>query len=123
VIETERLALRPLAEDDFDAWADFLADGEATRLLHTPAPFTDPNQARAGLRRWIAMFGGGIGMYTVVVRATGETAGFVGFIHATIRGGTSSSWVGCFGARSGARGMRARPRGRFGHSCPRGSSR
>jgi RimJ/RimL family protein N-acetyltransferase len=80
VIETERLALRPLAEDDFDAWADFLADGEATRLLHTPAPVTDPDQARAGLRRWIAMFGGGIGMYTVVVRATGETAGFVGFI-------------------------------------------
>jgi RimJ/RimL family protein N-acetyltransferase len=79
-IETERLTLRPLSEADFDAWADFLRDAEATRLLHTPDPVTDPERARASLDRWIAMFDDGIGMYTVIVRETGETAGFVGFV-------------------------------------------
>jgi RimJ/RimL family protein N-acetyltransferase len=80
VIETERLTLRPLSESDFEAWADFLGDPEATRLLHTPEPITDPERARSGLSRWIAMAEGEIGMYTVIVRDSGETAGFVGFV-------------------------------------------
>lgn len=79
-IETERLSLRPLSLDDFDAWFDFLSDAEATRLLHTPEPVNDPDRARAGLERWIAMREGDIGMYTLIVRETGETAGFVGFV-------------------------------------------
>ena len=37
-IETRRLLLRPLSEGDLEAWADFLGDPEATRLLHTPDP-------------------------------------------------------------------------------------
>jgi RimJ/RimL family protein N-acetyltransferase len=80
VIETERLTLRPLSASDFEAWADFLGDPEATRLLHTPEPITDPERARSGLSRWIAMAEGEIGMYTVIVRDSGETAGFVGFV-------------------------------------------
>jgi RimJ/RimL family protein N-acetyltransferase len=80
MIETERLTLRLLSEDDFEAWAAFLGDAEATRLLHTPEPITDAERARSGLERWIAMRDGEIGMYTVVVRGTGETAGFVGFV-------------------------------------------
>lgn len=78
-IETERLTLRLLAEEDLDAWADFLGDAESTRLLHTPEPVTDREGARVRLERWIGMAEGEIGMYTVVVREGGETAGFVGF--------------------------------------------
>jgi len=79
-IETERLWLRPLSEDDLDAWADFLADPEATRLLHAPDPVNDPEQLEAGLRRWTSMYEEPIGMYSVVLPALAETAGFVGFM-------------------------------------------
>lgn len=79
MIETERLTLRPLSEADFEAWADFIGDSEATRLLHTPDPVTDPERVRASLARWIAIFDDPVGMYTLIVRETGETAGFVGF--------------------------------------------
>jgi len=69
-----------LSEDDIDAWADFLGDPEATRLLHTPEPVRDRERASASLRRWIEMIEGPIGMYSVTLRATGETVGFVGFV-------------------------------------------
>ena len=79
-MQTERLELRRLSEDDLDAWADFLADAEATRLLHTPEPVLDRKRALDGLRRWVAMAEGPVGMYTLFERASGETVGFVGFI-------------------------------------------
>jgi RimJ/RimL family protein N-acetyltransferase len=79
VIKTARLELRPLAEDDLDAWADFLGDPDATRLLHTPEPVADRDRAAAGLSRWVALFDDPVGMYSLGLRETGETAGFVGF--------------------------------------------
>jgi RimJ/RimL family protein N-acetyltransferase len=79
-VETERLELRLLSEDDLDAWADFLGDAEATRLLHTPDPVTDPERVLAVLRRWVSMTEGPIGMYALVEREIGETVGFVGFV-------------------------------------------
>jgi len=79
-LQTERLDLRLLSEDDIDAWADFLADPEATRLLHSPEPVQDRERALAGLRRWVDMAEGPIGMYSLALRDTGETVGFVGFI-------------------------------------------
>jgi len=79
-METERLELRLLSEDDLDAWADFLGDAEATRLLHTPDAVTDPERVLGGLRRWVAMTEGPIGMYALVERESGETVGFVGFV-------------------------------------------
>lgn len=80
MIETERLLLRPLSEDDIEAWAAFLADPVATRLLHTPDPIADRELALAGLRRWVALFEDPIGMYALTVRDTGEGPGFVGFV-------------------------------------------
>jgi RimJ/RimL family protein N-acetyltransferase len=77
-IETERLALRPLAERDYDAWAELLGDGEATRLLHTPDAVTDPERLRAALGRWIDLHREPIGMYAVAV--ADDTVGFVGFV-------------------------------------------
>jgi RimJ/RimL family protein N-acetyltransferase len=79
-VQTERLELRLLSEDDLEAWADFLGDPEATRLLHSPDPVPDRDAALAGLRRWVAIADGPIGMYALTVRETGETVGFVGFI-------------------------------------------
>ena len=86
-METERLELRLLSEDDLEAWTDFLGDPEATRLLHTPEPVLDPERVRAGLRRWVAMTEGPVGMYALVERESGETVGFVGFVKRELDGG------------------------------------
>jgi RimJ/RimL family protein N-acetyltransferase len=79
-LRTERLDLRPLSEDDIDAWSDFLGDQEATRLLHTPEPVQDRERALAGLRRWVELADWPIGTYSLRLRNTGETVGFSGFI-------------------------------------------
>lgn len=75
MIETERLILRPLSRDDLDAWTRFMTDGDARAGLHTPEPVT-AEQAEAGLERFAEVSE----MYTLIVRETGETAGFVGFV-------------------------------------------
>lgn len=80
LVETERLTLRPISEADLDAWAQLLADPGATRLLHTPEPVPDRDRALAGLRRWAALFEAPVGMYALLVRETGEAAGFVGYV-------------------------------------------
>jgi RimJ/RimL family protein N-acetyltransferase len=80
VIETARLELRPLSEQDIDAWSAFLADPEATRLLHMPEPIDDPDRALAGLQRWVSLFEEPIGMYSLTIPESGERPGFVGFV-------------------------------------------
>lgn len=76
MIETERLTLRPLSRDDLAAFAEFLGDPEATAGLHTPDAQTDPAVVVKILDRWVEQ----AEMYTLVVKETGETAGFVGFV-------------------------------------------
>src|SRR4029453_16449371 len=61
IIQTERLELRLLAETDLAAWADFLADPAAPRLLHTPEPVLDRERAFAGLRSWVSLADGDVG--------------------------------------------------------------
>jgi [ribosomal protein S5]-alanine N-acetyltransferase len=78
-METERLILRPLSRDDVDAWTAFMTDGEARAGLHTPDPVSAGDAASA-LDRFVDV----AEMYTLVVRASGETAGFVGFIPRTM---------------------------------------
>ena len=68
--------MRLLSDDDIDAWADFLGDPEATRLLHTPEPVRDRERTSATLRRWIEMIEGPIGMYSLTVRDTGRLRPF-----------------------------------------------
>ena len=77
-METERLSIRPLERGDLDAWAALLADPEVTRLLHFADPHTHA-ESDALLDRTIARADGPVAMYTVIVRATGEVAGFVGY--------------------------------------------
>lgn len=79
MIETERLTLRPLSRDDVDAWTRFMTDGDARAGLHTPDA-VDANDAATALERFVEV----AEMYTLVVRESGETAGFVGFIPRTL---------------------------------------
>ena len=71
--------LRPLSRDDLEPWTRFMLDGDARAGLHTPEPVT-PDQAEAALDRFIEV----AEMYTLIVRETGETAGFVGFVPRTM---------------------------------------
>ncbi len=70
-----RLSYRPIAHDDLDLFAEFLADGEATRYLIVPRPHTRA-EASALLDRWVAQHEGELGMYTASLGA--ETIGWVG---------------------------------------------
>jgi RimJ/RimL family protein N-acetyltransferase len=76
MIETGRLLLQPLSRDDLEPWTRFMMDGDARAGLHTPEPATDPAQAEAGLDRFVDA----AEMYTIVVRETGEVAGWAGFV-------------------------------------------
>lgn len=75
--------LRPLSRDDLEPWTRFMLDGDARAGLHTPEPATDPAQAEAGLDRFVEV----AEMYTLIVRESGETAGFVGFVPRTMEWG------------------------------------
>jgi RimJ/RimL family protein N-acetyltransferase len=77
-LETGRLSLRPVEQRDLDAWAAFLADADALKLVHFPEP-RDSETASALLDRTIEQAEGDVAMYAVIVRETGETAGFVGY--------------------------------------------
>jgi RimJ/RimL family protein N-acetyltransferase len=79
-----RLVYRPIAHDDLDLFAEFLADAEATKYLIVPRPHTRP-EAAALLDRWVAQHDGTIGMYTALFG--GETVGWVGFAPRALRWG------------------------------------
>ena len=77
-LETERLSLRPVQHSDIEAWAAFLNDRNAIRLVHFPDP-SSRELAEQLLDRTIARADGDVAMHAVIVRDTGETAGFVGY--------------------------------------------
>ena len=78
VITTGRLVLRPLEEGDLEAWAAFFSNPEATRLLHHAGPHSREH-AREMLGWAIAGAEGPVTLYTVLLRGTDETVGFVGY--------------------------------------------
>ena len=78
-IETPRLLLRPPRMEDFDAWAEFLADEEATRYIGGV-------QVRAtAWRTFMGMCGcwhmTGIAMFSVIEKASGKWVGRLGPWH------------------------------------------
>ena len=76
VLETERLLLRPPSGADFEAWAAFTADPEASRFLGGPAgrPTAWRNLCTmAG--SWTVM---GFGNFSVIEKATGRWVGRIG---------------------------------------------
>lgn len=76
-MRSARLGYRPVAEDDLDLFAAFLADAEATRYLIVPRPHTRA-EAAALLERWVERHDGTVGMYTACL--AGEVVGWAGFV-------------------------------------------
>lgn len=73
---TERLILRPLAAEDFEAWADFHADPETMRFLGGV-------QSRAAAWRSLCAMAGawsirGFSMFAMIERSTGRWIGRTG---------------------------------------------
>lgn len=83
MLETERLRLRPVERADLDPWAAFLADPQATYLLHFPEPHSR-DESEALLDRTIARADGVVAMYAARLRDSGDTVGFVGYLPRTL---------------------------------------
>jgi RimJ/RimL family protein N-acetyltransferase len=79
-----RLTYRPIAHDDLDLFAAFLADEEATRYLIVPRPHTRA-EASTLLDRWVAQHEAPLGMYTATLGD--ETVGWVGFVRRALQWG------------------------------------
>ncbi|MBP2296993.1 GNAT family N-acetyltransferase [Azospirillum rugosum] len=76
VLETARLVLRPTRAEDFEGWAAWRSDPEATRFVGGP-------QARSqAWRDFLTMAGAwsmqGFGMFSVIEKATGRWVGRLG---------------------------------------------
>lgn len=76
ILETDRLILRPPSAEDFDPWAAFCADEEATRFLGGA-------QGRAQAWRTMCTMTGawtvrGYSMFSVIEKATGRWVGRLG---------------------------------------------
>ena len=76
VLHTERLILRPPIWEDFEPWADFMADPEAARFLGGA-------QERAAVWRGLMCMAGawqlrGFAMFSVIERSTGRWIGRFG---------------------------------------------
>lgn len=75
-LETERLILRPIQAEDFDAWAAFMADAEAAR-------FIGGQQVRSvSWRGFLAMAGAwqiqNFAMFSVIEKSSGRWVGRLG---------------------------------------------
>ncbi|MBW8725475.1 MAG: GNAT family N-acetyltransferase [Inquilinus limosus] len=93
VLETARLILRPIRAEDFDAWAEFMADPEATRFLG--GALTRP----AAWRGFIMVAGAwamqGFAMFSVIEKATGRWVGRLGPWQPEGWPGTEVGWGLC----------------------------
>jgi RimJ/RimL family protein N-acetyltransferase len=76
VLQTERLTLRPIAEQDFPRWAEMMADAEAAKFLGGAQP------APVAWRGFMVMAGAwsltGVSMFSVIDRNTGLWLGRIG---------------------------------------------
>ena len=75
-IETPRLLLRPVTLEDFDAWAEFMADAESMKFLGGAQPRS------SAWRALMTMAGAwhlhGFAMFSVIEKATGRWVGRLG---------------------------------------------
>lgn len=90
-IETERLHLRIQRAQDFDGFAQLLADEEACRYIGGHMP------RAAAWRKFLQMPGAwliqGFGMFAVIEKATGEYLGNIGPWHPEGWPGTEVGWA------------------------------
>jgi len=75
-LETERLILRPTAPEDFEPWAAFMADIEASKFVGGPQP------RAVAWRGFLSMAGAwamqGYAMFSVIEKSTGRWVGRLG---------------------------------------------
>jgi RimJ/RimL family protein N-acetyltransferase len=75
-LETPRLILRPTRPEDFEPWAAFMADGEASKFIGGPQPRS------TAWRGFMSMAGSwamnGQAMFSVVEKSSGDWIGRVG---------------------------------------------
>jgi len=84
IIQTERLALRQMTEDDFDALYAVLADSDI--MEHYPYTF-DETQVRNWIARNMERYRtDGFGLWAVVLKETGEMIGDCGLTMQPING-------------------------------------
>jgi len=84
IIETDRLILREMNEDDFDALYAVLADSE--NMKHYPYNF-DEDRVREWIRKNIERYKVfGFGLWAVVLKETGEVIGDCGLTMQIING-------------------------------------
>jgi RimJ/RimL family protein N-acetyltransferase len=93
ILETDRLTLRMLREDDLDAYAAMCADPEVMRYLGDGKPLD-----RVGAWRQIAMILGhwqlrGFGFYALEERGTGALVGRAGFFQPEGWPGFELAWM------------------------------
>jgi len=83
-LETERLILRDITQEDFDSWYEILSDPET--MKYYPAPYD-----RAGVQRWVDWTLGnyeryGFGLWALILKETGEFIGDCGVTMQNIHG-------------------------------------
>ena len=76
VIETERLTLRPPLKEDFEPWAEFMADPEATRFLGGVQPRSTAWRGLCSMAGSWSLYG--FGMFSVLDRSSGRWIGRLG---------------------------------------------
>lgn len=79
VVETERLVLRGLARADFDAFAGFFADEQATRFVGGTMPRPRAHTVMSAFVGQWELYG--LGQWAVEPKDGGGLAGFVGYIN------------------------------------------
>ena len=89
-LQTERLILRPVEAQDFDAWAGFCADAETMEFLGGVQPRAVAWRGfLSSAGAWVIQ---GFSMFSVVERSSGAWVGRVGTIHPEGWPGTEVGW-------------------------------
>ena len=90
VLDTPRLSMRPPRAEDFEAWAEFVADGVATRYLGGPVTRS------VAWRSFLTMAGAwavqGFAMFSVIEKSSGRWIGRVGPWYPEGWPGTEVGW-------------------------------
>ena len=85
-LETQRLILRPITQEDFAAWKEILGDPET--MAHYPKPYDD-----RGVQRWIDWTlknyeTCGFGLWALILKENGQFLGDCGITMQNINGKT-----------------------------------
>lgn len=90
-LETARLILRPPEAADFEAWAEFSADAEATRFIGGPVPRAVAWRSMAATAgSWVLQ---GFGIFSVIDKSSRRWLGRVGPLRPEGWPGTEVGWA------------------------------